>query len=52
MKKSNDRVNALRERRKAGGLIRVEVWIKPEHRERLRRLEDDLKKLSTLPLGG
>ncbi len=31
------RVAALRERRAAAGLVRVEVWVRPEDAERVRR---------------
>jgi hypothetical protein len=31
------RVAALRERRAAVGLVRVEVWVRPEDAERVRR---------------
>jgi len=37
-----ERKRAERERRSAQGLVRVEVWVKPEHREQIRRLAQEL----------
>jgi hypothetical protein len=31
----------LRKRRMAGGLVRIELWVKPEKVEQIRRLADD-----------
>ena len=31
MKSTTERVRALRERRKAEGLVRVEAWVRPQH---------------------
>jgi len=36
-KKSAPRVAALRERRAAAGFIRLELWVRPEHVERIKR---------------
>ena len=35
----NARGAALKERRRAQGLIRVEIWIKPEHKEQAKAFE-------------
>ncbi len=33
-----------RERKRDAGLVRVEVWVKPEHRGQIRKLADELSK--------
>jgi hypothetical protein len=39
-----ERKRAERERRKSLGLVRIEVWAKPEHREKIRQLAEKLNK--------
>jgi hypothetical protein len=43
-KPSRTRVAALRERRAAAGLVRVEVWVRPEDAERVKRYAARLSK--------
>jgi hypothetical protein len=38
----NARGAALKERRRAQGLERVEVWVKPEHKDKIRALAREL----------
>jgi hypothetical protein len=38
------RVAALRERRAAAGLVRVEVWVRPEDAERVRRYAERISR--------
>lgn len=38
----NARGAALKDRRRAMGLERVEVWVKPEHKERIKALAKEL----------
>ena len=40
----NQRQQALKERRKALGLVRLELWIKPEHRDVVRNFAKKLDK--------
>jgi hypothetical protein len=42
MTPANERKAAERQRRKDAGLVRVEVWVKPEHRAAIIALADDL----------
>lgn len=39
-----ERKRQERKRRKDSGLVRVEVWVSPEHREQIRRLAAELNK--------
>ena len=41
---TSERKAKERERRKALGLVRVEVWVKPEHRQKIRQLSAELNK--------
>lgn len=41
---ARERKRAERERRKALGLVRCEVWVKPEHRGQIRKLVAELNK--------
>lgn len=43
MKSSSDRVNALRERRRKEGLVKVELWVKPEYKPELKRIERTMR---------
>lgn len=40
---AKDQAN-IRQRRKDSGLVRVEVWVKPEHREKLKDYAKELQK--------
>jgi hypothetical protein len=42
MTPAKDRKAAERQRRKDAGLVRCEVWVKPEHVAEIKRLADDL----------
>jgi hypothetical protein len=42
MKTSTDRVNALRKRRRDAGLVKVEVWVKPTDKDKIKQLESHL----------
>lgn len=44
MTKSTTRVNALRDKRRASGLVRLEIYIKPEWRELIINFVESLKK--------
>lgn len=44
MTDAKERKRQERERRKALGLVRAEVWVKPEHREQIRKLVAELNK--------
>ena len=38
-----DLMRRLREQRKAAGLVKIEVWVKPEYRERVQKYVKRLK---------
>lgn len=44
MTDTRERKRQERERRKALGLVRVEVWVKPEHRAQIRKRAAELNK--------
>lgn len=47
-KTTTERVRALRQRRKAEGLVRVEVWLRPEQLPLLHRWYSRLQKAQPL----
>ena len=40
---NNERQKALKDRRKALGLVRYELWVKPEHKPKIKEFADSLK---------
>ena len=40
----SERVQKLRDKRRAAGLIKLEIWTRPEHREQIKEYADQLNK--------
>lgn len=43
-KTTTQRQQALKAKRKAEGLVRLELWIKPEHKEAIKKYTKELNK--------
>lgn len=41
---STQRVNKTRQAKRERGLVKVEVWVKPEHKQAVKALEKELNK--------
>lgn len=44
IKTSTQRVNKTRQAKRERGLVKVEVWVRPEHKQAVKSLEKELNK--------